>query len=586
MKQAVQQTKCASTVGSAALAPVIKVVRVDGLELESKVIGALPIVNHILERMALAALFDQFVRGRGNHKISHAETLMIMLRCLTIQREPVYAVGEWGERFEPHLLGLGNLDTKVLNDDRVGRALDALFRADRATMLTKLVMFVIKEFGIDTNQLHNDSTTVTVTGQYLAPPEHAGKPAVKLKRGHNKDHRPDLKQLVFTLTVSRDGAVPVHFKVYDGNVVDDQTHIETWDTLCRILGYNTFTYVADCKLCTKEQMAHINHRGGKFITVMPRSRKEDKEFRAFLRGGAHIDWRELLRRPNPDKHGEEHIYYGFESPTPSADGYRILWVKSTQKQEFDAKTRQRKVSDTIMELAKVKADIGKRNLRSKEQIEGAVKKVFAENDSEKWFDWQLVPTEVEDFKQVGAGRPGKDTKYEKTAKIQWSFTALPATERIADDAIDDGIFPLITNHKLAELSAGDVLEKYKYQPFLEKRHEKLKSVLDVAPVFFKLPHRIETLMFLEFVALMASALIEREIRLKMKERKIPSLRLYPEARSCQSPTADRVFSVFSTLQRHRLMLEDKEVKTFRDPLSLLQEQVLDLLGVSDAAYTA
>ena len=391
---------------------------------------------------------------------------------------------------------------------------------------------------------------------------------------------------MFTLTVSRDGAVPVHFKLYDGNVTDDKTHIETWDSLCRIIGYNTFTYVADCKLCTKEQMAHIHHRGGKFITIMPRSRKEDKEFRKYLRGGQHIDWRELIRRPNPHVLGEEHIYYGFESPTPSADGHRIIWVKSAQKEEFDSQTRQRKITDTITELAKLKDAVGKRSLRTKEQINDAVTKVFAENGSASWFDWQLVPTDVEDYKQVGAGRPGKNTKFQKTTKVQWSFTALPSAERINDDAVDDGIFPLITNHKLDELAACDVLEKYKYQPFLEKRHEKLKSVLEVAPVFFKLPHRIEALMFLEFVALMASALIERELRLKMKEKEVASLRLYPEARPCKSPTAERVFTVFGTFQRHRLLLEDKEVKTFRDELSPLQQQVLDLLGVSSSAYIA
>ena len=569
-----------------ALASVIKVVRVDGLTLDSKTIGPLPIINHIFERMGIATLLGQFVRGRGKLKVSHGDALMILLRCLTIQREPVYEIAEWGDRYESHLLGLGDLDPAVLNDDRVGRALDALHEADRATMLTKLVMFVIKEFGIDTSQLHNDSTSVTVTGRYDVQPSLKRKPTVKLKRGHNKDHRPDLKQLVFTLTVSRDGAVPVHFKLYDGNVTDDQTHIETWDSLCRIIGYNTFTYVADCKLCTKEQMAHIHHRGGKFITIMPRSRKEDKEFRKYLRGGQHIDWRELIRRPNPHAHGEEHIYYGFESPTPSAEGHRIIWIKSVQKEEFDSQTRQRKVTDTIIDLAKLKDAIGKRNLRTKEQINDAVTKAFSENGSASWFDWQLVPTDVEDYKQVGAGRPGKNTKFQKTSKVQWSFTALPSAERINDDAIDDGIFPLITNHKLDEVSARDVLEKYKYQPFLEKRHEKLKSVLEVAPVFFKLPRRIEALMFLEFVALMASALIERELRLKMKEKEVSSLRLYPESRPCKSPTAERVFTVFGTFQRHRLMLEDKEVKTFRDQLSPLQQQVLDLLGVSDSAYIA
>lgn len=584
MRRAAQRADGGKTHSPRPLAPVINVVRVDGLTLESKTIGPLPVINHIFERMAVAMLLGEFVRGHGKLKISHRDTLMILLRCLTIQREPVYEIAEWGERYEPHLLGLGDLDPAVLNDDRVGRALDALHDADRATMLTRLVMFVIKEFGIDTSQLHNDSTSVTVTGTYDVQPSRKRKPTVKLKRGHNKDHRPDLKQLVFTLTVSRDGAVPVHFKLYDGNVTDDQTHIETWDTLCRIIGYNTFTYVADCKLCTKEQMTHIHHRGGKFITVMPRTRKEDKEFRKYLRTGNHIDWRELLRRPNPDKHGEQHLYFGFESPTPSADGYRIIWIKSTQKQEYDSQIRQRKVTDTITELAKLKDAVGKRNLRTKEQISDAITKVFGENGSAQWFDWQLVPTEIEDYKQVGAGRPGKNTKFEKTIKTRWSFAAMPSADRINDDAIDDGIFPLITNHKLDELPAKDVLEKYKYQPFLEKRHEKLKSVLEIAPVFFKLPHRIEALLFLEFVALMASALIERELRSKMKETDIPSLRLYPEARACKNPTAERIFTVFGTIQRHRLMLGDQEVKTFRDQLSPLQQQVLDLLGVSNSAY--
>ncbi|HCG01945.1 MAG TPA: IS1634 family transposase [Chloroflexi bacterium] len=561
-------------------------VKTDGFELDSKVIGALPIINHVLDRMRVATLLSQFVRGRGNLKIDHHDTLMIFLRSLMIQREPVYEIAEWSVRYEPRLLGLGDVDPKALGDDRFGRALDVLHQADRASMLTRLVMGVIKEFEIDTGQLHNDSTSVTVTGQYNVLHSHKGKPTVKLKHGHNKDHRPDLKQLVFTLTVSRDGAVPVHFKTYDGNVTDDKTHIETWDSLCSIVGNNRFTYVADCKLCTKEQMAHIHHPGGRFITVMPRTRKEDKEFRKHLRAGSRIEWQELLKKPKPDAAGQEHIYYGFESPTPSAEGYRVIWILSTQKQEFDANTRQRKVNDTITELAALKDGIGKRNLRTKEQIEAAVTKVFTENGTAQWFDWQLVPTEVEDYKQIGKGRPGKDTKYERKLNVQWSFTALPAASRINDDAFDDGIFPLITNHKIEELTARDVLEKYKYQPFLEKRHEQLKSVLEIAPVFFKLPHRIEALMFLEFIALMASALIERKIRMQMQKTRIPSLRLYPEARPCKNPTADRIFTAFGALQRHRLILDDMEVKIFRDRLSPLQLQILELLGVSNAPYIA
>jgi transposase len=70
---------------------------------------------------------------------------------------------------------------------------------------------------------------------------------------HNKDHRPDLKQLLYILTVARDGAVPVQFRVQSGNATDDRAHRTTWDRLCKLTGRRDFLYVVDCKLVTAEK---------------------------------------------------------------------------------------------------------------------------------------------------------------------------------------------------------------------------------------------------------------------------------------------------------------------------------------------
>jgi transposase len=560
-------------------------VATEGLDLDSKAIASLPIINHYLERLNVAKLLRQFVSpGRANCLLQPVEALMIMLRNLIIARQPTYEVSEWGRRYEPNYLGLGKRAAKALNDDRLGRALDALFLADRATMQTKLTLHAIKEFNIETRRFHNDATSVKCTGRYHTRQSHRGKAAVIPKRGHSKDHRPDLKQIVFTLTVCADGAVPVHFKAYDGNITDDQTHIETWNAIARLKGDTNFTYVADCKLCTKEQMTHIAGNSGKFITVMPRSRKEDQTFRELLRA-ATIEWQEWIRKPDPRDESKEHVYYGYESPTPSAEGFRIVWIKSTQKQAHDAETRQDRIQATLKSLAKLKSEIECGRSRARDQVESVVKKILAEHNSAQWFDWDICSTETILFKQIGHGRPGKDTKYDRFTKTRWSFNALPSYQRIKDDATDDGIFPLITNHESEEVAGIEVLKMYKYQPFLEKRHEQLKSVLDVAPAYFKLPHRIEALLFMEFLALMITALIERELRLQMTKRKIGSLPLYPEARKCKHPTTDRIITVFEPLQRHILMFHDKEVKTFHDSLSPLQFLILDLLGVSTEAYT-
>ncbi len=51
------------------------------------------------------------------------------------------------------------------------------------------------------------------------------------------------------------------------------------------------------------------------------------------------------------------------------------------------------------------------------------------------------------------------------------------------EALCDGLFPLMTNEE--KLSLKEALLKYKYQPFVEKRHEQLKSVFGVTPMWLK-----------------------------------------------------------------------------------------------------
>lgn len=134
-----------------------------------------------------------------------------------------------------------------------------LFDADRASLLTAVMLAAIREFGIDTSRLHNDSTSISVHGGYYGADgtPRAGKPTPVITQGHSKDHRPDLKQLVWILTVSADGAVPITYRLADGNAVDDPTHVPTWDGLVALLGRVDFLYVADSKLCSRQAMGHI-----------------------------------------------------------------------------------------------------------------------------------------------------------------------------------------------------------------------------------------------------------------------------------------------------------------------------------------
>jgi len=82
-----------------------------------------------------------------------------VVRNIVAGHRPVYALGLWAAPYDPALLGLAPGEVELLSDDRVGRTLDRLFDADRASLITATVLAVVREFTIETSQLHNDSTT-------------------------------------------------------------------------------------------------------------------------------------------------------------------------------------------------------------------------------------------------------------------------------------------------------------------------------------------------------------------------------------------------------------------------------------------
>ena len=318
--------------------------RTGEFDLHSQRLGALPLVNHFWYRARLPELLERYLPATDARvRLAPAAAVRLVVTNLLLGRRPLYALGQWAAPFAPGLLGLAPGEVDALNDDRVGRALEQLFDADRASLLTELMLGVIAEFGVDTAELHNDSTSVSVHGVYRSATgtPRGGKPTPVITFGHSKDHRPDLKQLVWILTVSADGAVPIAYRLAEGNTTDDPTHVPTWDQLAAMLGRVDFLYVADSKLASTTAMGHIAAGGGRFITVLPRSRGEDRWFRDWAQTN-QPHWTEAARKPG--RTGEpDQVYATFPAPLPSAEGYRIIWVHSTAKAARDAASRQARI---------------------------------------------------------------------------------------------------------------------------------------------------------------------------------------------------------------------------------------------------
>ena len=536
----------------------------ENLQLKKFKIEVFPLIESAVDQLGLRPLL---MDALGHER--HVEAALALVKNVLTARSALYRIKDWAADIDPALIG--NAD---FNDDVLGRTLDKLFAADRASLQSKVTVAAVKKFSIDVSTIHNDSTSVSLFGNYAVQ----DRKAVKLKRGHSKDHRPDLKQLIFSLSVAADGAVPIDFKNYDGNITDDTTHQESWTTLRGILAKSDFLYVADSKLCTEDNMRYIDTNQGSFITIVPRTRAETVEFSKEAYQG-NVRWKELWRKGNSRIKMEVDRYEVAEDFYQLREGYRLFWYRSSQKIKRDEESRNELI-DVALEKLELLQNQKKRGPKTKKALEKSALSILTKYKATDWINTEIKVVDDVSFKKTSRGKPGADATFTRVVTKKYQLIIRRNPEGIARSQVMDGVFPLTTNTKLDAL---EVLKHYKYQPYLEKRFSLFKSVCEVAPVYLKSNRRIEALMFIYFIAMLLAALIERRLRQEMEANGVKSLKSLPEDRSSSTPTWEQLVRLFDGFARHDLLQAQKLVKTFNDKTTEVQKQILGLLkfrGVS------
>jgi len=541
-------------------------------EARFKQVDVLPMVKHFMDELDLYNLFKRYVPAAPDSLADHAESLCVLTANIICDNKPLYKVKEWLANYSDGLVD-EPIEASLFNDDRLGRALSALFNADRHSLMTEVSSNSISVHKLLTDEIHNDSTTVTFIGDYKNPDPDA----VKLKHGHNKDFRPDCKQVVFGLNITADGHVPLSYKLFDGNTNDDLTHIPNWNGLRTLLEKEDFIYVADCKLCSHKNLTHIAQNGGSFITIVPKDRKEVKQFLTQLKSN-DFEFKDAYQVESSRKKGKVNIFRTYEADR-SKDGFRIIWVHSSSKQEEDQGRRQKKIDKAIVALEELSPKLNAYHLKTKKEIRAAVDRIC--KGVKEFLDVKILTERKQIKVKISPGRPSSKSVYKNKwqfkHRIQWELNK----QALLQASKTDGLFPLITN---TALEACEVLRKYKSQPFLEKRMYTKKTVLEVAPVFLKKEKRIEAMLFLYFVALMIVSLIERKIRMNMAKANIEKLPILPQAMNCKKPTWNNIRYFFRNVHYSEIIQDGVCIQSMVKGLSDLHKQINWLLDVPQSVY--
>jgi hypothetical protein len=485
-----------------------------------RVVGPLLLVAHYLDRLGLAKLVDSLVPVRGRAWLTHGEVIAVLAASRLCSPSPLYDIAGWASSAAvAELLGVPGM---LLNDDRLGRALEALAPvAERARGELMLAAVAAFPAVADASRLHLDLTAVRFAGAY--------EDSALVAKGWAADR--SIGRQVKTLQAATPSGVSVYFRPHKGSASELPAFTEAIETLAAALPPG-LVIVADSGLGYTENLCAADARHVRFVAPLRADTGWADRFDADvgpLGGLAALPVLDhAARRERRLPPGARTTWKGLLRPFPvtSADGTRhdlhAAYIWSSEQAASVAAARDRALAKAEAALGRIRNGLGGRYYKTKKQVDARVA--------------QILTGQTAGLITVATGtRAGKPT-------ISWhrDQAAIAAASRL------DGLYALATNlpgnHNGTPLTAADVLRTYKDQWIIEQRHRDLKQTLKVRPVFLHNDDRIEALIAVIGIALLIFGLIEAELRAALGPG-IPLPGILPEGRAAV-PTGRAAIAAF------------------------------------------
>lgn len=456
-----------------------------------KALGALPVVASFCRRLDLRGIVDRACPVREVATLTHGQVIEVLVANRLTSPTPLRRVEDWAAAWAVE--EVFGTPPDALNDDRIGRALDAI-----APTLESIVGSVgaraITAFGLDTARLHWDMTSISLYGAYEEPKEGFIAP----RFGHPKDRRPDLKQVQTGLGVSGDGGVPVFHRAYDGGAGEVAQVAGAMRALRTLAGPRRLLLVGDSKLVSYANLRDIMAAEVDFIapaskTYVPAAVLAGLDAKAAV----PVDY---LAERDAGKPPDQRGSYRVVEDTMTIAGKRTrdpvlrvrrVFVWSSARAGAAATARARKLERATGDLERLARGLGGRHYPDP----GAVQARLAAIARSRRVSGLLHAV------------VGTDPATDKPTLAWWFDQAALATEQATD-----GWYALLTNLDPAQVDAAEVLTRYKGQEVVERRYGSFKGPLAVAPLFVQSNRRIQALVTVICLALLIFCLVERQVR--------------------------------------------------------------------------
>lgn len=550
------------------------------LGVETKGVGFAPILRSYYERCRIAQIIDESVPLDARRKpITHGEASVAMITGILFQVMQLYRFVQFATETTVLEIVFPHIKPAEYFDDRLADTLDSLFKYGLGNLETRITQHMIREFNIVTNTCHNDTTSASVYGNC---DNNKTADSIRITFGHSKKHRQDLKQFVWSLSVSSDSGFPLFQKAYSGNTADVTTYVEQWQNLIDLLDRKDFLYVADSKLITKENMAHIHDHDGFFIAPAPMYESYKSAFHAALDNHPLETLLPYKKQINRAFEVPLHVEHDEETYT-----FRMIILFDHGLFARKSSTLRNRIEKTKAAFKQLNEKLNKYTLKTTQTIDHACSSILTRYQTGDFFSYTIHNDPVISFKNKKRGRVKANEEVEKVAISQDRFTVgLAFNESAFDNALYHlGYYPLITNKPVQDLSLHEAMMAHKNQYNCEHTNRRAKSGLNLEPVYLHTPERIEALLFLFKMALQLLVLMERTARRNIDKRDRGLDQLMPNRNDVRNPKTESLLAAFKYVVHGQVLLHDGTGHGFISQLTASQKDILTILEVSSDYFT-
>jgi transposase len=513
----------------------------------------------LLDRLDLARIIDRHLPADPQLEFSHGDVLSLLLAARLAKPTALVNIAEWAKNSGAELLW--NIPADKLNDDRLGRALDAFFDQRHAIQAAATVHALgLAELSLE--RIHFDPTHVLFEGRYSSSQPRTSHLSVLPLRSaalidpahitHGylvKDQK--MVQVGAAAVVDKLGAVPIFAHVLGGNQNGHTAIHEYFQLLQHHLPLpQRLLMISDRGTFSAGHVARL-HRHGYHVLCSANWSDFRKLYDTHI---AQLHWQparflsieQHRRRDTGSSLPREHyelavLNHELTDPeTKAALPCRVIFVYSTADAKICQQTRQRDLDRLRTGLDTIAATVAKGHPRTKlTDIPCRVAKLLGQKSAAEYVHWDLRPLTAAE--QAALPAPGRGCR-QPTHRFEYTLDEAAAQA----DTEYAGLSVLVTT--APQTDSGDCLfTQFKEQNFLETAHHQYKTPLAVSPVFLKSPRRVEALVCLLQIALQVYQMPER---------------LYRQSVAADAPPSEKRLtteSILRTFEVQGLVVEDTPV---------------------------